>query len=376
MSSAVQNVPVTNTASMPNGESWTGPPPAYTTVVRKVYPYSLRPVVIFVSIVGFIYGLALGVGSIRDISVDGETSKMKVMDLVQAILFFVIALIELYCVVVAAVQNLNLARMFLILAPVGILVNIGVSVLSIVAHFTLKTDLVNQCTTDRIGKPLTDGWDTISNVTMSEAHTICQGSWSRNTWGVFAWLFFTLVLSLIFSSTLFAYYHQLLDPSSIRERRPTLIRQNDSYPMQFEHYPPPPHNGSQPWMVPPYPGPPAGNSSYPPPPQGYEKSDYHPDAEWAQSNYPPPPGAPLSDSNSRGVENREEEEAWERARAEGATAHLTGHAAAPNRNSDERERGYVIPNAEEDMAWERAKNEGVTAHITGHGTGRDREREV
>lgn len=49
-----------------NDHDNTGPPPRYTAVVRKVYPYSLRPVVIFLSLIGFIYGLALGINSIRD----------------------------------------------------------------------------------------------------------------------------------------------------------------------------------------------------------------------------------------------------------------------------------------------------------------------
>ena len=64
-------------------------------------------------------------------------------------------------------------------------------------------------------------------------------------------------------------------------------------------------------------------------------------------------------------EHREEEEAWERARNEGVTAHLTGHGPGPRRNSGEVQ-GYAMRNTEEDEAWERARAEGVTAHLTGH----------
>jgi len=130
----------------------------------------------------------------------------------------------------------------------------------------------------------------------------------------------------------------------------------------------PPPNDRQSWMVPPYPGP----SGAPPPPH-FEKSDYQPEAEWAQAepvDYAPPSGPPplrnpfTDGSGSHVVPNREEDEAWERARSEGVTAHLTGHAAAPGGNSSE---GYTIPNEEEDEAWERARTEGVTAHYTGAG---------
>jgi hypothetical protein len=51
------------------------------------------------------------------------------------------------------------------------------------------------------------------------------------------------------------------------------------------------------------------------------------------------------------------------------TAHYTGHAPVP-RATNQEESGYRVGNAEEDEAWERAKNEGVTAHFTGAGSSR------
>jgi len=115
-------------------------------------------------------------------------------------------------------------------------------------------------------------------------------------------------------------------------------------------------------MVPPYPGP-------PPPGQGgqsaFEKTDYQPAADWAQDGYAPPSGPPPAGSRGN-TEHREEEEAWERARTEGVTAHLTGHGPGPRRDSGEAARGYGVSNTEEDEAWERARSEGVTAHYTGH----------
>lgn len=74
-------------------------------------------------------------------------------------------------------------------------------------------------------------------------------------------------------------------------------------------------------------------------------------------------------------ENREEEEAWERARTGGVTAHLTGQASPPPPGSarvrDEgNSQGFVVSNNEEDEAWERARVKGPTAHLTGNGQAR------
>ena len=136
--------------------------------------------------------------------------------------------------------------------------------------------------------------------------------------------------------------------------------------MQPGMYGPPPDN-RQSWMLPPYPG-----SSTAPPPSNFEKSDYQPEAEWAQGEsiaYAPPSGPPPRNPfNDPSGSDRAEDEAWERARSEGVTAHLTGHAPSPFSDTSQGY-GYTIPNKEEDEAWDRARIEGVTAHLTGAGRG-------
>lgn len=97
---------------------FTGPPPRYAAVVSKVYPYSLRPVLIFTSFLGFLWAIVMGVNSIRNRSNSGggcsarrrlyvrgtdhcaETSNQKMFDLVNAILYFVVAGIEVFGMVV------------------------------------------------------------------------------------------------------------------------------------------------------------------------------------------------------------------------------------------------------------------------------------
>ena len=129
--------------------------------------------------------------------------------------------------------------------------------------------------------------------------------------------------------------------------------QPSAYGQQYPP-PPPPTGGQDGWMVPPYPGPPTSGSS------PYEKGEFHPSAEWAQ-DHPPPPGAPPAQTGPHAAE----EAAWEQARTQGPTAHLTNDAPRPQRNSFEAT-GYTIGNREEDEAWEEARTQGVTAHFTGH----------
>lgn len=156
------------------------------------------------------------------------------------------------------------------------------------------------------------------------------------------------------------YARQLANPSLVRTRGQ--MNNNQAYPMQPQQggfYPPPPlqHQDSNSWMVPPYPGPPTDQNQQQ---RGYDKSDYHPQAEWA------------NEGSSQNQDHREEEEAWERARTTGVTAHLTGQASPPPSGrsmlrDENNSQGFLIPNNEEDEAWERARTQGPTAHLTGNG---------
>ena len=172
-------------------------------------------------------------------------------------------------------------------------------------------------------------------------------------------------MQIIFGSFALAYYRQLLDPSLIRQRVAD-PRQTEAFQMQPGYYGAPP-SGQQSWVVPPYPGNPGAE-----PPRQFEKSDYHPEAEWAQvetlmydPSTGPPPTNPFADGSGSAIaSNKAEDEAWERAKSGGVTAHLTGHAPPPRLENPS---GYTIPNPEEDEAWDLAKAEGVTAHYTGGG---------
>jgi len=305
--------------------------------------------------VGFIWAVAMGFSSLRNRNDDGETTREKLFDIIIAILCFVVAGIELFAFTVGMMQSLGLAKLLRILAPVGVVVAFGSNLINVIEHFAFKSDLINQCIKNTSDDLVFDSTGGLGNITSTQAEQICDSAWRHDTWSVFAWLFVTLLFSVIFASIALSYYRQLLDPSSVRQRGNNQAQSFAMAPPHQSFYAGPPQNDNtqqQNWMVPPYPGPPANA-----PVQGYEKSDYQPGAEWAQ--YAPPDGPPPSQAH------RAEEEAWERARAEGSTAHFTNGNS--RRAQDGGDVGFVVPNREEDEAWERARQEGVTAHLTGQG---------
>lgn len=48
-----------------------GPPPPYQKVITKVYPYTLRPVMIFINFLGFIWALIVGIKNLMDVGKRG-----------------------------------------------------------------------------------------------------------------------------------------------------------------------------------------------------------------------------------------------------------------------------------------------------------------
>ena len=162
--------------------------------------------------------------------------------------------------------------------------------------------------------------DGLATVDIISAEALCTTSWSQNTWTVFAWLVVVLIVAVVFGGVTLGFYRQVRDPSLVRRNFGRNAPQN--IPLEQPQ-------GQQGWMVPPYPGPPQGAR-----PQ-FEKNEYQPEAEWANESLGPAAQGenPFETGGSTSV-HRAEDEAWERARTGGVTAHLTGHAAPP--------KGYAV----------------------------------
>jgi len=69
-----------------------GAPPAYA----RIYPYSIRPLLLVSTIVSFFYLIILGIASLKAMSHEGETAKLKTFDAVQGALFIGAAAIEVF----------------------------------------------------------------------------------------------------------------------------------------------------------------------------------------------------------------------------------------------------------------------------------------
>lgn len=74
----------------------TGPPPAYARTIGRLFPYSLRPVLLFSCVISFIYLVLLGGSDFKTAGSTDVTGKLKIFEIVQGILFIVGAIVEVF----------------------------------------------------------------------------------------------------------------------------------------------------------------------------------------------------------------------------------------------------------------------------------------
>jgi hypothetical protein len=72
----------------------TGPVPLYARSVQRIFPYSLRPIVIYSSLISLIYLVVLGIADFRYATREGVSGKLKIFEIVQGILFIFAAGVE------------------------------------------------------------------------------------------------------------------------------------------------------------------------------------------------------------------------------------------------------------------------------------------
>lgn len=337
------------------------PPPPYTRVIRRVYPYSLRPLVIGISIFGLIWGAAVGVSNIQDVGDEGATKKINAFSVVLAIMYFVVAGVGLFAMGVAIAQKLKVARLFVVIAPLGALVAVAAEILNTVVHYTLKSDLIQHCTQVEIGTRVKDYYGNVTELTEAQAKDWCEDSWGRGTWRCYVYLFAVLFVACLWCSVTLSYYRQLLDPSSVRTRQPR--NGNGNQPQSYALQPQPPYQNHPDYQQPPYSGGDyagVGSQGYVPPYPG-----------------PPPAGSPWAPKNGDGdakeLDGRDMTyEAQERAWSEAQSGGPTVNAGSQSQYDQNREFGGTAVsrghNEEEDEAWRLAAENGPTAHLTGDTT--------
>ncbi|KAI5994530.1 hypothetical protein EDC04DRAFT_1235237 [Pisolithus marmoratus] len=198
----------------------TGAPPAYSYVTR-VYKRSLRPIVLAMAVVAALWSLAFAVAGYRELATDENDNfhKLAPLAVVQGVLYTVVLLFQGFGIMAAATQRTRLIRIFTYLSALTTLFAVGVSFMRVITHFTFKSDLIAECeilaqngSTDSMFGFW--GSDPGSNLDATDAASYCNDMWSRDSWAEILLLIALIVIGLGFTSTAFAYYRQVIDPTS------------------------------------------------------------------------------------------------------------------------------------------------------------------
>lgn len=91
--------------------------------------------------------------------------------------------------------------------------------------------------------------------------SVCNNAWSRDSFSEIAWFIVAAVFGFLFSSIAFAYYRQLLDPTSAANQARAPSAQARAAGVYPTHYNPPYASGGRGYAPPPGPPPPAAASS-------------------------------------------------------------------------------------------------------------------
>ncbi|EPQ27443.1 uncharacterized protein PFL1_04981 [Pseudozyma flocculosa PF-1] len=264
-----------------------GPPPAYAAVLGKVYPYTLRPVILFTTFVTFLYLLLISISQFKDAAGFEVSGKLMLFYIIQGSLLLLVALVEVLGFVAAFRSNLKLATVYSRIALPSYILVVAAQILAVVSHYTCKRDFINACTAQNTGKRVSSGdsfwWNSsTTSYTLSgpEAESYCQDQWnSESTWTI-VWLVVVLIVGVPFVMFSFAFARQLRDPASVRVRVQPVWnwgRNNHQQAPSSQYAQGPYDPQAQSYAMGAYPPPPAGPYARPPgppPPDGNDLPDY------------------------------------------------------------------------------------------------------
>ncbi|KAL0949997.1 hypothetical protein HGRIS_010006 [Hohenbuehelia grisea] len=155
---------------------------------------------------------------------------------------------EVFGLVAAVTRRLVLIRIYALLSAVAALTVFASSLLRVIIHFTEKNDLISECTTLSTGDEIIYRFGLFGPIrserlSPGQADAWCRRAWDRDSWAEIVSLLITLFLGVMFSIVAFAYYRQMLDPSSPANasRAPS-----SQVRMEIPTYYNPPYNASVP----------------------------------------------------------------------------------------------------------------------------------
>ncbi|OBZ76753.1 hypothetical protein A0H81_03345 [Grifola frondosa] len=234
-------------------------PPAYR-MVNRVYGNSLRPIVIVIGCVTAIWTLVWAIPNFQDISPDKDLGypKLATLAIVLGSIYIGACAIELLGVAAAAIQSLVMIRAYTLLSVVAALAVIGAALMRVI------NDLIAECTSVAQGDTVTFRfgiWGPVVKDTLSpaDAANFCKDAWNHDSLSEILYLIFEIIFATFFTLIAFAYYQQVLDPTSAANVSHSPTHELGTYP---EHYHPP---YDAPLYAPSYappPGPPPADMGY------------------------------------------------------------------------------------------------------------------
>ncbi|CED84288.1 hypothetical protein [Phaffia rhodozyma] len=310
------------------------PPPAYS-IQRPIQALadtrngSVRIVVVIAAIAGAIWSIIAAVRSLRYLSSSTETSRMRITDIISAVLYLIIGAIEILGLAACFKQSRRAVKMYSAGALIVILLAFIAGVVNIVAEIAFKSDLKAACVTAATTTGVSSSWWGSSSTVLGseDAQDYCASRWSRTIWSDVIWLCATTIIAAVIAMFAVGYARQLAQAAvfsqanEVHENDPSLGVPLTAYQGRVPEYAPP--------TAPPYPGPPASGSSHD------------------------------IDSKQSFVAASAEDEAWNQSLAESERREWQQH-----QENQEAERAYMIAhggaahaNEEEDEAWERSRRQ-------------------
>jgi hypothetical protein len=186
--------------------------------------------------------LLSAISNFRNETIDrsDHASNLAKISLVLGALYSAVVAMEVFGIFAAVTQRAALVRIYAFISVFGALIVIGAAFLRTIIHFVLKNDIITECTnlstnetvvfTFGIWGPTTSG-----TLDAQDAADWCNSAWSHDSFSEIVGLIVTIVLSAFFCSLAFAYYRQVLDPSSPANlsRAPASGRGANAYPAHY-----------------------------------------------------------------------------------------------------------------------------------------------
>ncbi|KAJ8487864.1 hypothetical protein ONZ45_g14169 [Pleurotus djamor] len=239
-----------------------GPPPTYAFVTRY-YKRSLRPFVAIFAFLSALWTLFSSIGFFRAINIDrAQNSQLGTFSIVLGSLYMALFLIESLGLAAAATQRVALVRIYALLSSLAFVIVLATGLMRVVIHFLFKNDLIAECSTLTEGRTFVFRYGLFGPIrsdviSQEEADRWCRRAWDHDSWAEIISLLITLFLAAMFAAVAFAYYRQVLDPTSPANATRAPSSQARAAAGGYPNYYNPPYNAQVPHL--------GYNQQYPPP---------------------------------------------------------------------------------------------------------------